>query len=169
MRARISLLIGLSLAGCASTRAISPASFSDRLPALELKTLDGTSQDLAATIRGRVAVVSLWATWCESCAAEFGALQRLDEGVRQRGGVLVAVAEGEPHAHVAEFVKWRGLSYAQLVDEEFRLADALGQRRVPATLVVDRQGKVVFSGGAIDESAMAAIRDALNQPVSAIP
>jgi len=46
-------------------------------------------------------------------------------------------------------------------DGEFKLSDALGQRRVPATLVLDRGGRVVYSGGALDEQALAAFRAAL--------
>ena len=41
------------------------------------------------------------------------------------------------------------------------LADALGQRRVPATLVVDRSGRVVYRGEALDEGSLAAFRKAL--------
>jgi len=58
-------------------------------------------------------------------------------------------------------VQRQRLPYAQLVDERFRFADALGQERVPATLVIDRTGRIVFSGGALDDSALAALRAAL--------
>ena len=110
---------------------------------------------------GRPALVSLWATWCEACAREFDALRRLDEAARRAGATVIAVAVGEPHAQVAAFVDRRGLPYVQLVDERFRLADALGQSRVPATLVLDRDGQIVFRGGAFDQAALAALRAAL--------
>lgn len=55
----------------------------------------------------------------------------------------------------------RALPWAQLVDERFQLADQLGQTRVPATLVLDRDGRVVYRGGAFDEAALAAFRRAL--------
>ena len=55
----------------------------------------------------------------------------------------------------------RALPYAQLVDERFQLADALGQNRVPATVVLDRQGRIVYRGGVFDEAALAAFRRAL--------
>jgi hypothetical protein len=48
-----------------------------------------------------------------------------------------------------------------LVDERFQLADALGQNRVPATVVLDRKGRIVYRGGVFDEAALAAFRKAL--------
>jgi hypothetical protein len=50
----------------------------------------------------------------------------------------------------------------QLVDESFVFADALGgQRRLPATLVVDRRGRVIFRGDALDSKSLDAFRKAL--------
>jgi hypothetical protein len=46
------------------------------------------------------------------------------------------------------------------VDPNFALADALGERRVPATLVVDRSGHIVYRGGALDGAGLAALRRA---------
>ena len=85
------------------------------LPAIELRTLDGRPARLDEIARGRPALVSLWATWCEACAREF---------------------------------------------------DALGQNRVPATVVLDREGRVVFRGGVFDEAALAAFRRAFADGVS---
>ena len=131
------------------------------LPRVELETLEGLPVRLEAQLMGRPAVVSLWATWCEACASEFDSLARLSRRATGEGGMVVAIAIGESRQKVGEFVKWRGLAYPQLVDEHFRFADALGSQRVPTTLVVDRRGQIVFTGGALDESALAALASAL--------
>jgi len=170
VRRWLPLLVAFASACAAPTKSIAPpppAAASVALPAIALTSLDGAPARLDRVLRGRVAVVSLWATWCEACAAEFEALGRLSERAESRGATVIAVAVGEPHDKVADFVKWRGLKYAQLVDEEFRFADALGQRRVPATLIVDGSGRVTFVGGALDETALAALRAALDARVAA--
>ena len=138
-----------------------PPSSVGALAPVELSTLDGRPARLDEVTRGRPALVSLWATWCDACARELDALGRLHEATRSTGGAVIAVAVGEPHAQVAAFVQRRALPWAQLVDERFQLADALGQTRVPATLVLDRDGRVVYRGGAFDEAALAAFRRAL--------
>jgi peroxiredoxin len=163
MLIRLSLLI-LLLGSCAAAPA-RPSPRTD-LPAIELLTLDGQPTRLQHALEGKVALVAVWATWCEACASEFEALARLWERAGARGGVVVAVAVGEKRTTVAEFVARKGLRYPQLVDEDFRLADALGQTRVPATLVIDREGRIVFTGGVLDEGAIAAMRGALEKDVA---
>jgi peroxiredoxin len=128
-----------------------------------LVTLDGAATDLRSVVHGRVAVVSFWATWCDACVDEIASLERLHSQARARDdAVVVGVAVGEPRETVAEFARKRRLDYEQLVDERFLLADALGQQRVPATLVVDRAGHIVFRGGALDPAGLAAFRGALH-------
>jgi peroxiredoxin len=163
MLIRLSLLTAL-LASCATTAGRPPPRTD--LPAVDLLTLEGQPTRLQKTLEGKVALVAIWATWCEACASEFEALGRLAERAGARGGVVVAVAVGEKRSAVAEFVARRGLRYRQLVDEDFRLADALGQSRVPTTLVIDRDGRIVFTGGTLDESALAAMRAALERNVA---
>jgi peroxiredoxin len=164
MLIRLSLLT-LLLASCATAPA-RPSPSPAALPAVDLLTLEGQPTRLQHALEGKVALVAVWATWCEACAAEFEALSRLSERAGARGGVVVAVAVGEKRSAVAEFVARRGLRYPQLVDEDFRLADALGQSRVPATLVVGRDGKILFSGGTLDEAALTALRGALEKDVA---
>jgi peroxiredoxin len=150
--------------GCASSASLptpaAPAPGS--LPSTRLMTLEGTTTDLRSVLDGRVAVVSFWATWCDACVGEIDALGRLNAQARARGdAVVVGVAVGESRETVAAFAHKHGLPYAQLVDEGFGLADALGEPRVPTTLVVDHRGRIVFRGGALDPAGLAAFRAAL--------
>ena len=157
------------LVACASAHTTPPPpppSTTSALAPIELRTLDGRPARLDELAHGRPALVSLWATWCEACTREFDALARLHEATRHTGAAVIAVAVGEPHAQVAAFVQRRALPSAQLVDERFQLADALGQNRVPATLVLDRDGRVIFRGGSFDEAALSAFRRALGDGVS---
>jgi peroxiredoxin len=126
-----------------------------------VRTLSDQPVRLEVAAGGKPALVSFWASWCEGCLAEMDALNRLDDRARQGGGVVIGVAVGEPRDKAADFARRRGLRYVQLVDEKLELVDALGQKRLPATLVLDRQGKVIFAGGALDDRALAAFREAL--------
>lgn len=157
------------LSGCAAGPAAAPSAASSAavVPGAPVRTLDGVATRVPDMVRGRVALVSLWATWCEPCLTEFPALLRFAERAPEAGAVGVTVAIGESPAHVSGFVRERGLhnpALVQLVDEQFQFADAVGQRRVPATLVVDRSGRIVFTGGALDEAALTAVRSALQTP-----
>ncbi len=129
-------------------------------------TMDGRREPLAGVLQGRVALVSFWATWCEACVREIGALNRLSAlSATRRDALVIGVAVGESRATVDTFVHDRGVRYVQVIDEDFRLADALGQRDVPATLVVDRGGRIVYRGDALDGAGLEAFRAALGEPV----
>jgi peroxiredoxin len=164
MLIRLSLL-ALLIGSCARTP-VAPSARIESLPPLDLLTLDGQPARLQQALGGRVAVVALWATWCDGCAAEFEALGRLHDRAVARGAVVVAVAVGQGRDVVARFVASRGLRYPQLVDEQFRLSHALGDDHVPTTLVIDRAGRIVYQGGALDDNALAALRAALDARVA---
>jgi thiol-disulfide isomerase/thioredoxin len=170
---RLSFLIVLTLdlVACASGGAPASAPSSSTgasvegpspLPGVALVTLAGDPVAVAGVARGRVALVSLWATWCEACQKEMDALNRLDAKTGS-DAVVIGVAVGEKRELVAEFAHRRGLRYMQLVDPEFAFADALGQRRLPATLVVDRRGRIVFRGEDLDVASLEALRRAVAQ------
>jgi cytochrome c biogenesis protein CcmG/thiol:disulfide interchange protein DsbE len=130
------------------------------VPAVTLVTLAGDQVEVARIAAGRVALVSLWATWCEACQHEMDALNRLDAKTGS-GAVVIGIAVGEEPAKVADFARRRGLRYLQLVDPDFAFADAIGQRHIPATLVLDREGRIVYRGEALDATSLDALRRAI--------
>jgi peroxiredoxin len=135
------------------------------LPEVAVTTLAGEPAQVGHVAEGRAALVSLWATWCEACDKEMDALNRLHDGTHAgRDAVVIGVAVGEDAKRVAAFAQRRGLRYPQLVDAGFAFADAIGQRRLPATLVVDRQGRIVYRGDALDAHALEALRRAIAKP-----
>jgi peroxiredoxin len=156
----------LSCTSCGPGAASSPAPVAASeaspgvLPAIPLTTLAGDRTDVTRVTQGRAALVSLWATWCDGCEREMDELNRIDARAAPGGAVVIGIAVGEDRAKVADFVRRRGLRYVQLVDEDFAFADAVGERRVPATLVVGRDGRIVFRGGALDARGVAALREA---------
>jgi len=156
--ARVTSLSALVLA-CSGSPPAAPA-LPARLPEVSVLSLDRRAASLAELTRGRPALVALWATWCTSCSRELVALDRLQRRVGA-DALVVGVAVGEPFERVVGYLKPRRLAYAQLIDEEFKLSDALGTKRVPTTLVVDRRGSLRYSGGALDTAALNALRVAI--------
>ena len=153
-----------ALAGCGATAPRGPAATAPGSAAaagsgwqvVPLADLDSHPVTLAQVLAGRPALVNLWAPWCERCKTELPDLDRLSR--RLEGcAVVVGVAVGEDAPHTAAFVHERGISYPQVVDEGFHLADTLRQSRVPTTLVIDGEGAIVHIGLALDETAIGAL------------
>ncbi len=141
-----------------------PAKAPERLPPVELTSLDARHVPVDSVVSGKPALVAFWATWCTACAEEFDTLNKVDASAKQKGAVVVGIAVGEEHEKVAAFVKDRGLAYAQLVDEDFHFSDAMGQRRLPAIFVVDRRGMIVHRGSKLDAEALASFKKASDGP-----
>src|SRR5579872_2020259 len=126
-----------------------------------VQDMNGQSTRFGDAVGHRPALISFWAPWCDPCVREQPALQRLATQAAACGAGVVGVAVGETRQTVAAFTRARALDFPQLTDPEFHLADALGQRRIPATLVLDANQAVVFTGESLDEGAVAALRSAI--------
>jgi len=160
--------VAVALAGCGITGSTGsgtptiarPIASESGWQQIALVDLERRPVTLGALLAGRPALVNLWAPWCERCKTELPELDRLSR--RLEGcAVVVGVAVGEDPPHTAAFVHQRGLTYPQLIDEGFHLADALAKTRVPTTLVVDAGGAIVHVGLALDRAALGALETAL--------
>ncbi|MES1172099.1 MAG: redoxin domain-containing protein [Bacteroidota bacterium] len=117
----------------------------------------GGASSLAQVLAARPALVNFWAPWCAPCVKELPDLERLARAMAPCGAAVVGVAVGESPEAVADFVRGHRLTYPQFADPDFHLADAMGQRRVPVTVVFDARQRLVFVGDALDGRAMAAL------------
>ena len=157
---------GAGVAGCAATPPAGAAAPRAEVPqadfhAIALGAAGGRSLPLSAVLGGRPALVSFWAPWCEPCVKELPDLARLARTVEPCGGKVIGVAVGEKAETADAFARARNATFLQLSDEQFRLADALGQRRIPATVVFDSQQRIVFVGESLERKAVAALEAAV--------
>jgi len=113
------------------------------VPALEVQALDGSTIG-PETTRGRVQVITFWATWCSVCRLELPAVQRVHatwEGTDQVV-VLGLSIDGGSGARVRDHGRQEGFTFPLVMaDNELRRAFG-GIPGIPTTFVVDRQGKV---------------------------
>jgi len=104
-----------------------------------LLDLEGRAVELSS-MRGRVLVVNLWATWCGPCREEMPSLARLQKAFQAKPLEVLAVSLGDSVNKIEQFMVH--------VPEVPRLlrhpSGALGQawrvRLLPATFVFDAQG-----------------------------
>lgn len=127
---------------------------SEAVPAPEtaIERPDGSTVSLR-DFRGRVAVVTIWATWCHVCEMEMPVIDALAAEMAGRDIVFLPVSVDDPPAFpaVAEHMKAKGYRrLPALWDRDFALASRIGVRGTPTTLIVDRFGQVVaaFEGQA---------------------
>jgi peroxiredoxin len=97
-----------------------------------------------SSLRGKVVLVNLWATWCPPCREEMPSMERLHARLRGRDFQLLAVSEDEGGKDVVQaFVRQLGLSFPVLLDPERQVGDRYEVWGYPETFVIDRNGYVV--------------------------
>lgn len=95
--------------------------------------------------RGKVVLLNLWATWCVPCREEMPALDRLQQS---RGGPdfqVVAIAQDRGgRAKVEKFLAEIGATrLTPYLDSTMRSGRSWGAAGLPATILIDRQGREV--------------------------
>ena len=130
----------LLLAGhAAASREGAPA------PALHATALDGGAIDTGQH-RGRVVLVSFWATWCGPCRLEMPELDRLYRRYHDTGLDIVGISmdEAADRKAVQDFVKGYGFPVAMQQDADFRAFGRIWA--VPLLFVIDRRGLLRVDG-----------------------
>lgn len=113
----------------------------EKAPEIRLRDLSGTRRGLTE-FKGKVVLLHFWATWCESCKREFGALGELWRRLRPRGFEVVAVAI-DSRARVERFVREYAVEFPVLIDQYGGVMRSYRVRMIPVSVVIGRDGMVV--------------------------
>jgi cytochrome c biogenesis protein CcmG, thiol:disulfide interchange protein DsbE len=154
------LAIAFCVVGCAS--AGGSASHPAALPAVELTRSDGRAESLQVALAGSVTVIDLWATWCTACEQERPKLERLSAAYGAQGLRVIGLNVGESASVVSAYLGEKRVSYPVYLDPEFRLADALGEKRLPTILVVEPNGRIVHRSPSLNAETLALIKSKLS-------
>jgi cytochrome c biogenesis protein CcmG/thiol:disulfide interchange protein DsbE len=119
------------------------------LPDLVLKDMDGNNvnvQDYGKS--GKVTIISFWATWCGPCKKELNNLNDLYDDWKKKYNVqIIAVTTDNARntPKVKPYVDGQGWEFEVLLDINEDLKRALNAPNIPFTIVVDKNGKIVYS------------------------
>jgi thiol-disulfide isomerase/thioredoxin len=103
-----------------------------------------------SSLKGEVVVLHFWASWCGPCRRELPDIQALHLELAKRGGRVVAVSIDEDKRNAADFAARYAPSLPIYNDPPEGLARSLDLPAVPYTVVLDRDGSVMWAGGGAD-------------------
>ena len=119
------------------------------IPSIDVKTLEGKVVNIQDYIgKGKVTVVSFWATWCSPCKRELDAIAEMYPDWQEKYDVeLIAVTidDSRAVAKVPAMVAAKGWEYTVLSDSKQKLQQALNFQTVPQTFLLDGDGEIVYS------------------------
>lgn len=110
------------------------------------RSLDGAPRALSE-YRGQPVLLSFWATWCTPCRDDVPVLVGLHERFSARGLKVIAVSidEAGAEAAVRAFLAERAVPYEIWRDPDNRASVVFGVTALPATFLIDRNGRVAFA------------------------
>ncbi len=112
-------------------------------PDFTLKSAEGRNLRLAEQ-RGQVVLVNFWASWCGPCRQEMPQLNRLYDKYRASGFTMLGInIDDDPKNGAATAAKW-GVRFPVLLDADKTVSKLYDLGSMPATVLIDRDGKVRF-------------------------
>jgi phosphatidylglycerol:prolipoprotein diacylglycerol transferase len=112
-------------------------------PDFVAQDLQGQAVRLSA-LRGKVALVNFWATWCPPCRMEMPSMEALSKKLAGEDFVLLAISEDDGGAPVVKkFAEDMKLTFPILVSPTGEIGRSYGISGYPETFVIDRQGHQV--------------------------
>lgn len=112
------------------------------IPAFTFKDAAGADKSLA-DFKGRVVLLNLWATWCAPCRKEMPDLAKLQKELGGPEFEVVALSLDRKGAEASSaFLKETGAdNLALYTDVESKALSAVNALGLPATLLIDKDGK----------------------------
>jgi thiol-disulfide isomerase/thioredoxin len=112
------------------------------IPEFTLTSLDGTKTPIQ-TFSGKLLVLNVWATWCPPCRREMPSLERLSKNADSKRIVVAAIATDASVHAVQEFLTLHKITFPIYTDTPGNVANNLGVRVYPETLLIAPDGKIV--------------------------
>jgi thiol-disulfide isomerase/thioredoxin len=111
-------------------------------PPFDLPAVEGGRVSLAS-LKGKVVVLDMWATWCGPCIAEMPDYAEFARKNQPRGVEVVGIvfASGEPQ-DVQDFVREHRIPYRQLLGPDELLESFGANSGFPTTFVIDAEGMI---------------------------
>jgi len=123
-----------------------------------VKDINGKTLSLA-DYKGKVVLLDFWATWCMPCKVEMPSVIRIHKRFNKQGFEIIGISLDSDRAALDKFIKTNGMTWPQFFDGrgwQNGVAEKYRVRTIPATYLIDKQGKIRYRSlrGAELESAV---------------
>lgn len=116
-------------------------------PDFVLVDMDGKKHQLS-DYKGQGVFLNFWGTYCKPCEDEMPYINNQYHQFKDQGVQVLAVNVSESKLAVSKFSDRHNLDFSILLDKDGQVQSAFGINLLPATFLVDKDGKVVeyFTG-----------------------
>ena len=107
-----------------------------------LQGLNGPYQKLSA-FRGRPLIINVWASWCGPCREEMASLERLAWRSQEQSFVIIGISTDDNAEQAKQLLKHANATISHFIDTGLQMENMLGATRLPLTVLVDANGRVL--------------------------
>lgn len=107
-----------------------------------MQGLSGPSRKLSE-YRGKPLIINVWASWCAPCRSEMGSLEALFWRYEGKQFAMIGISTDDYPEKAKAFLQKSPTSFAHFIDKRLELENMLGANRLPLTVLVDANGRVV--------------------------
>lgn len=129
------------------------------LPATQVKDMNSNNKVAFNQVfsKDTLTLVNFWATWCVPCKKEIKNIRKVMGDWKKEGVVFnyitVSVDEARAEGLVRSYAKSQGWDFPYYIDTNSDLMRSLNFKTVPFTIIVDANGKVVYSHQGYEEGS----------------
>jgi thiol-disulfide isomerase/thioredoxin len=135
-----------------------------KFPDFAEKDLQGNPLSVAK-YKGKLVLVDFWATWCGPCVGELPSFIKAYNKHHADGFEIIGISLDMDEQKLKSFLKTKEIPWAQYFDGkgwQNKLAAKYGIQSVPATFLLDGDGKIIgqdLRGEALEEALAKALTD----------
>jgi len=115
-------------------------------PEIELPSTDGSTKKLS-DLRGNVVLIDFWASWCKPCRQENPNVVRVYNEYKDKGFTVFSVSLDDDKSRWVNAIEADNLLWPNHVSDlqgwSSSAAAAYGVNSIPATFLIDGEGKVI--------------------------
>lgn len=122
---------------------IKPIKGGQMAPNFYLENLNGKKVDLKQ-YRGKIVFLNFWATWCGPCKEEMPSMEALYQKLKERNFVFLTISvDYDEKKKVKDFIDKHRYTFPVLIDPKCVTLDLFGVKGIPATILIDKNGRMV--------------------------
>lgn len=131
-----------------------------KAPDFVLTDMHGNKHQLSE-YKGKGVFLNFWGTWCKPCETEMPYINQQYHIFKNKGVQVLAVNVGESDIAINKFAQLHHLDFPILNDKDGQVMTAYGIDPLPATFLIDQNGKVIkYYTGQLTE---ATVSELMNQ------
>lgn len=114
-------------------------------PLPDIEFLDGGGQPVRLSqFRGKLVLLTLWATWCPYCLREMPSLNDLQAALGGPNFMVLPVSVDKGGPEIAkQFLEERSFNLPTFSDPHSAIKTATGTRGIPYAILIDKEGREI--------------------------